>query len=282
MIYIFLSILCSLSIAQLLKWVELKNIDVLKVLVFNYSIAASVSFFSTEWNLDVEASSLIAPILLATFLGLLFILNMIFYSKSIHNVGMGISIAAMRMSLLVPIAISFFVYSEFISSLKMVGIALALISLFLIVPISKISDIKKSIVLIFPFFLFLITGFADGGLKIFDEEFSSILNESQFLTIIFGAAFIIGTGLLMVKKAFSFSLKEMSIGTIVGIVNLYSTYFLLLALKELSGALVFSIINVSLIVLGTIIGIFVWKDTSSYKQRIGLGLAIFSIIILLT
>ena len=49
----------------------------------------------------------------------------------------------------------------------------------------------------------------------------------------------VGISYLVVKKSLKFDLKSIFYGILIGIVNLYSSFFLLSALEKLSGALVF-------------------------------------------
>lgn len=279
--YIALSVACSLAIAHFLKLSKDKSLRLTPVLIINYLIASIISF-AISGNELIQSDSIAPIVLIFSFvLGAIFIANLFVYSTSLDRIGMGISIAAMRMSLVIPIGISLFVYDEAIESLKYVGILLVFLALYLMIPktdSSKKIAIKSSI---FPLLLFLMTGFADTSLKIFERELSSNLPEYGFLGLIFSSSFIIGSVYLLIKKDFSFSKKEVFYGILVGIANLYSSFFLLLALQEMKGALVFSITNISNVVLGAVIGFLVWKDELTILQKVGILLATFSIILLI-
>jgi multidrug transporter EmrE-like cation transporter len=94
-------------------------------------------------------------------------------------------------------------------------------------------------------------------------------------------SFIVGAGILIYQKKLHFSFTEVGYGVAAGIVNLYSSIFLIYALRLMPGSVVFPLVNVSLVVLGTFIGIILWKDTLSEKQWSGLAIAIISIFLLL-
>lgn len=282
--FISLSVFCSLSIAQILKLAENKKMRVLHILVCNYLAGFLISIFnSTEFSLIPEVNSHISIWLLGltVLLGVIFIANMVVYSRSIDRVGMGVSIAAMRMSLIFPIGISLFVFGETIGIIKYGGIILALGSLLLMVP--RISS--KSITGIsdawLPILIFLMTGFADTGLKIYEQLFASQISEDLFVSGIFFISFLVGGSILIKRGEINFSYKEIGYGIATGIVNLYSSIFLIYALKLMPGSIVFPIVNVTLVVLGTFIGIFLWKDHPSIKQWSGLAVAIISIFLLL-
>ncbi|MDZ7680299.1 MAG: hypothetical protein U5J63_00980 [Fodinibius sp.] len=60
-----------------------------------------------------------------------------------HTNGVGITIAAMRLSLLVPVLISVFLYAEYLNILKIAGIVLVFGSLVLLIPQKNSVKIGK-------------------------------------------------------------------------------------------------------------------------------------------
>jgi drug/metabolite transporter (DMT)-like permease len=283
LLFIALSISCSLAIAQILKLAENRKIDVLKILVCNYLAGFLISLFnSKEFSVfpEISPDPNLWLIILMILLGITFIANMVVYSKSIDRVGMGVSIAAMRMSLIFPIAISLFVFGETIGGFKYFGIVLALASLLLMVPKIKTKSISGFSDAWLPVLIFLMTGAADTGLKVYERLFSTQISEDLFVSGIFFFSFLIGLGILIKRKELHFSFTEIGYGIATGIVNLYSSIFLLYALKLMPGSVVFPLVNVSLVVSGTFIGIWFWKDKPSLKQWSGLAVAIISIILL--
>jgi len=234
LLFIALSISCSLSIAQILKLAENRKLDVLKILVCNYLAGFLISLFnSKEFSVfpEVSPNPEIWLIILAGVLGITFIANMVVYSRSIDRVGMGVSIAAMRMSLIFPIGISLFVFGEAIGGFKYFGIILALASLLLMVPRIKTKSISGFSDAWLPVLIFLMTGAADTGLKVYERLFSTQVSEDLFVSGIFFFSFLIGLGILIKRKELHFSFTEIGYGIATGIVNLYSSIFLLYALK---------------------------------------------------
>ena len=284
LIFITLSVSCSLAIAQILKLAENQKMRVLNILVINYIAGSLISLVnSREMEIFPQLDVQLSPWLFTTIvvLGIIFIGNMVVYSKSIDRVGMGVSIAAMRMSLIFPIAVSLFVFGEKIGSLKYLGIVLALLSLLLMVPRIRTRQISGFSDAWLPVLIFLMTGAADTGLKVYEQIFAASLSEELFVSGIFFVSFVIGLSILIKNGELHFSFKEIGYGIATGVVNLYSSIFLIYALKIMPGSLVFPIVNVSLVVLGTFIGIWYWKDHPSIKQWSGLAIAIISLILLL-
>lgn len=278
--FLFLSAIFSLSVAQVLKLIEIKSLRVLNVLVINYLVAVLISIFSTDWSGFSEQRSLVPIVIHSGILGVLFIANFLVYSKSIDKNGMGISIAAMRMSLVFPILLSLLIYNEELKSGLVLGIIFTFVALLLLIPSVKKDHKVQLKFAILPIFLFIISGVTDSGLKIFEQEFSGLFDESQFLASLFFFAFLTGTLILFIRKQLYFRWKEVGYGIVLGAVNLYSSYFILMALKEIPGSIVFPLVNLSIVFVGTFIGVIFWKDRPDKRQWTGLVLASISIFLL--
>lgn len=284
LIYIALSVLCSLVLAQILKIAEQHKLGVMQVLTLNYAAGFLISLLNSK---EINGFSFDIPeidswlILSIAILGVVFIANLLVYSKSIDRVGMGVSIAAMRMSLVVPIGVSLFIFGEQLISIRYWGIVVALFSLFLMVPRIHTKSISGFSDAWLPILIFLMTGIADTGMKVYERVFDRYLSEDLFMSAIFLISFFIGMAVLAKRRQIHFTPKEIGLGIAAGLVNLYSSIFLLYALQMMPGSVVFPLVNVSLVIFGTLIGIWYWRDKPSIKQWTGLAMAILSIILLL-
>lgn len=282
-LYLFLSSVCSLLIAHLLKLTESKKLRTLNTLMVNYLVAFFVAFGvgftehqSAEWVIRPPVPVLLFCLLIGAF----FISNFIAYSKSVHANGMGISVAAMRLSLLVPVLLSVSIYSEVMSGPKILGIILVFGALLLLIPrrnTIRIGNLDASWLLLIIFFL---TGFADASLKIYNEEFSLAFSESIFMGWIFLSAFIIGLVLAIFREGALATLEEVKMGMLIGIPNLYSAIFLIYALEGISGAVAFPIVNTLNVLGGTFLGLWFWDDVVTLKQWGGIAIAIIAILVL--
>jgi len=70
-------------------------------------------------------------------------------------------------------------------------------------------------------------------------------------------------------------------GVALGVPNYFSIYFLLKALQHdsLNSASVFTINNVAIVMLSTLLGIIIFKERLSFKNWAGIGLAVISILL---
>lgn len=281
-LYLLLSSACSLLIAHLLKLTEMKGLRTLNTLTVNYLIASIVAFAvggaqSAAVGISWPQFSLLG---FCVIVGAFFIGNFIAYGKSVHINGVGVTIAAMRLSLLIPVIISVYFYREFLGLWKIVGILLVFGSLVLLIPRKKsvkIGKIDASWLLVV---IFLVTGLSDASLKVYNEELSLSLNETLFMGWVLLGAFLIGFIFSLVKQGPLVTKKEFKMGAVIGVPNLYSSIFLIFALDDISGAVAFSMVNVVNVLGGTMLGLLLWDDNVSLKQWGGIAIALTAILLL--
>lgn len=281
-LYIGLSASCSVLIAHLLKITEVRKLRTLNTLTANYLSAFIIAFIlgvqrSEGW--PGAPSSIL--ILFCMIVGAFFIANFFLYSKSVHANGMGITIAFMRLSVLVPILISIYLYNEHLGWLETLGVILVFSSMIMLVP--KKSTVKLGAInaVWLLLFIFLIAGFADASLKVYEEEFSVQINELLFMSLVFGCAFLIGIAACLMQRDSLFTKDEFKLGAFLGLPNLYSAIFLIWALGSVDGSIAYPVVNILIVLGGTLAGLWYWKDRVTGWQWAGLLLAVIAILILL-
>ena len=105
-----------------------------------------------------------------------------------------------------------------------------------------------------------------------------------FSAAIFGCAALIGMIILILKGlngTLNFNLKNILGGIVLGLVNYYSIYYLMKALqfKDLESSTLFTLNNVSIVMVTTLIGLLLFKESISKKNWLGITLAIAAILL---
>lgn len=284
LLFIVLSAVTSVTIAHFLKVTESRKLNTIRVLTVNYLVATSAAFFYTLTfaHSEVNYETLFQPILLSIGVGVLFIANFFIYSKSVFYNGVGISIAMMRISLIIPVLLSTLWYLEVLTIYQWMGIVLVFITLFLLLPNKKSinntdQSLSKGWLLIF---LFLGTGIGDASLKFYEMEYSQWISKEFFMGMVFMTAFWIGIFYILWNKSWQFTKKEIYVGIAIGIPNLLTSVFLISALELMNGAVVYSSVNVLTVVGGTLLGLYYWKDRFSIKQWAGIFLTMAALALL--
>ena len=280
--FILCSATCSVAIAHLLKVTEVRELRTLNTLTANYLSASVIALTLGVYQLGgLPKMPSLQLILFSVIVGAFFITNFLIFSKSVHANGMGITIVFMRLSLLVPILISVYLYSEYLGLIESLGVFLVFGSMALLVPKKgnvRIGKINAAWLLLF---IFILAGFADASLKVYKEEFSIQVNELIFMGLVFSSAFIIGLIISLLRKGPLFTKGEAQLGGLLGVPNLYSSIFLIWALGTVDGSIAYPVVNIATVIGGSLLGLWYWRDKISTLQWVGMGIAIAAILMLL-
>lgn len=278
--YLLLSIACSTGIFVLFKLIKKHNINTLTAIVINYITASLFGFLN--YNKKIETNELLHSkwLLWAVILGFLFITVFNIMALTAQKYGLSVASVASKMSVVIPVLFGIFIYSESINSQKLLGITLAIVAVILTsVKHDKHRVSHQSFYL--PVLLFLGSGIIDTCVNHFAPDQKIPL----FLIIIFGIAGIIGLILLWVKASkyhFTCNTKTLCFGIGLGLVNYGSMYFLLLALRHKTSetSTIFTINNVGIVVMSSLLGWLLFKEKISIKNGYGIVIALISILLI--
>jgi drug/metabolite transporter (DMT)-like permease len=197
--------------------------------------------------------------------------------------GLSVAAVATKMSVVIPVIFGIYVYHESTHFQKLLGICLALIAVVL-VSIKPKSNVRLKKNLLLPIIVFLGSGIIDTSIKYLETNYIEENGIPLFSATIFCFAGLIGLGVLIRKKIrneFTFNKLSLVGGSVLGIVNYGSIYYLLKALdhESLESSAIFTVNNVAIVMLSAIIGLTIFHEKLSPKNWIGVGLAIISILL---
>ena len=282
MIFLLLSILFSTGLFVIFKYFGIYKIDVLKAIFVNYIVAFSMGFFFAERQIPISEIYLEPWFSGALFLGALFVSIFFVMAMTAQKNGVSVTSIAGKMSVVVPVVFGIILYNESVTFLKIVGIIMALIAVYL----SSVKEEKseKNGTLLLPILLFIGSGTIDTLLKYIQENYVSDEDVSIFSGSLFGIAGAFAFFILVIKtikKREAFGYKNIIAGIILGVPNYYSIIFLIKALqnKNFESSTLFTINNVAIVVVSTLVGLFFFKEKFSIKNKIGVAMAVLGIII---
>lgn len=285
MTYLLLSILASSVIFLVFKLFDYFKINTFQAIVTNYSIACICGFAANTQPVDFQKIITYDWFPGTLFLGVLFIIIFNLMALTTQRSGLSVVSVATKMSVILPIAFGLLYYKEAAGLLKIGGIFLALLAVYMVclkrTETKKVS--KKE--LLFPILVFLGSGIIDTSIKFLESSYVGKEDIALFSAMIFATAFIVGISILcvhLVKGSQKIQLKNILGGIALGIPNYFSIYFLVKALRHptLESSTVFTLNNVGIVMLATLIGIVFFKEKLSVKNWIGIGVAILSIILI--
>ncbi|HYK76915.1 MAG TPA: EamA/RhaT family transporter, partial [Daejeonella sp.] len=141
MIYIFLSICCSVFVSVLLKLAKRYLINIPQAVTWNYAVAAALCWYFYQPDLSAVKSNAY-PLHLA--LGILLPSLFVILAASVRFTGIVRTDLAQRLSLFIPLLASFLIFSESLSGMKMAGIALGFIAIVCSIPWQKKTGFKTT------------------------------------------------------------------------------------------------------------------------------------------
>jgi drug/metabolite transporter (DMT)-like permease len=282
LIFLFLSILFSTGLFVIFKYFGIYKIDVLKAIFVNYIVAFSMGFLLAERQIPIAEIPLEPWFTGALFLGALFVSIFFVMAMTAQKNGVSVTSIAGKMSVVVPVIFGIILYNESVTFLKLVGILIALSAVYL--SSVKEQSSEKNGTLFLPVLLFIGSGAIDTLLKYIQENYVADEDVSIFSGSLFGIAAIFASIILViktVKKRTPFGLKNILAGIILGVPNYYSIIFLIKALqnKNFESSTLFTINNVAIVVVSTLVGLLFFKEKFSVKNKIGVAMAILGIVL---
>jgi len=279
MIYIILSICCSVTVAVLLKLAKRYQISVIQAVAVNYFIALSLCFLF--FKPDVKLITATAPWPIYITLAILLPSIFLFLAASVKKLGIVKTDIAQRLSLFIPILASYFIFKEDFNYLKIVGLIIGFAAI--IFTFLRKSDHQKAgnESLLYPIMVFI-------GFGVIDVLFKQIalykeLPYTTSLFTVFGLAFIVSLLLAIVMVAagkIKLQLVNVVCGFILGLFNFGNILFYMKAHQALAKnpSTVFAAMNLGVIIVGTLIGLIVFKEKLSKLNYAGIILAIAAVI----
>ena len=289
MIYLLLSIFFSTLILVVFRLFKRYGINTFQAIVFNYIIAFLVGFglYGNQWDNSLINSGSWIPF--ALVIGVLFISLFLLMGKSAQENGIGITSVTVKMSLAIPVLLAIYIYNESVYLTKILGIIGALIGVFLItfqkkqqISSSKVQASRGNV--LFLIILFVGSGLLDTLLNYVEKRALGDLSPALFSAIGFGIAGVIGvilfsSSLLLKKQLFNW--KNVLAGVILGIPNYFSIYFLIMAIREpWDDSITYAINNVGIVMASYLLGIILFKESTTFLKLLGGAISIIAIILL--
>ena len=285
MIYLLLSILASTIIFIIFKLFEKFNINILQAIVVNYCIAFTTGILAYKGTITISQLPNLDWFYYTLVLGALFIIVFNLMAITTQRSGLSVVAVATKMSVVIPVLFGLLYYNENLGAIKLFGIGIALIAVYLTSNKSDQRTVINGKLIVLPILVFVGSGIIDTSIKFLEDAYVANNDVPLFSAIIFLAAAIIGFIIIILQVmsgSFKFEFKNVIAGICLGVPNYFSIYFLVKTLRSdiLESSGIFAINNVSIVTLSTFAGIFLFKEKLIRKNWIGIGLAILSIILI--
>lgn len=280
MIYLVLSIICSVTVGVMLKLAKRYQINITQAITWNYLFAICLSLMCFKPDLGSISIDNISPIYWT--LGILLPSIFIFLGLSVRNAGLARTDIAQRLSLFISLSAAFFLFKEDFDRYKEVAIVFGFAAIiFTMYRKSDRTSSKRS------WFYLLLVFLGFGAVDVLFKMVSQITDMpyTTSLFIIYCIAFALSLVYLLylvTHKETKLQLINFFCGCILGIFNFGNILFYLRAHREMSEnpSTVFAAMNMGVIIVGTLIGVFIFRERLSKWNYLGLALALVSIILI--
>jgi len=274
-----------------------KNIDSNQAIFFNYLTAfilgvllslhggAVVNPLKADWLVDV------------IILGFIFLAGMVMLSASTRRVGVAISTVCSRASMVIPIIVSYLLI-EGSAKPKWLLICLVLVAMTLTIWTDKPEGGHKYTLLdiLAPVTVFLMFGASNAYLKVLQhrvtvKDTAAGLSEQVInseISLVTASVFFVAMLMCLYSffkkgpdgKRSPLLIKNVIGGVILGFVNYFCTYTLMLSMKTIDSSFLFPVHNIGIVAIGAIVGWLAFKEKLRPHQVLGIVLAAVSIALL--
>ncbi|RCS28662.1 EamA/RhaT family transporter [Rhodanobacter denitrificans] len=279
MIYVLLSVMCSVLVSVLLKLARRFGIDVGQAIAWNYVVAGALTALLLQPSL-VTLREPGAPWLALAALGLLLPTIFLALAASVRHAGIVRSDAAQRLSLLLSLLAAFALFGERLTAFKALGIALGLLALLCMVWRGGGGSAERGAAgWLYPLAVF-------GGFGVIDILFKRVAQSGvplgASLEAMFALALLVAFALQLwrrVRGQARFTVRNALAGLVLGLANFGNILFYLRGHRALPGhpALVFASMNLGVVALGAVVGLLLFRERLSRLNHAGVALALLAI-----
>jgi drug/metabolite transporter (DMT)-like permease len=279
MSYLLVSILCSVLVSVQLKLMQRRGIDTSQAITWNYLAASLLCFLL----LDPPLAALVhadAPHLELFLLALLLPGIFLALSASVRAAGIVRTDVAQRMSLVLSLLAAFLWFGERADGLRIAGLVLGVVAIVCLVARPE-RGTRSDGAQAWALPLLVLVGYAsvDVLLKHLSAAGTPFAASLQ-------AAFVAAFGVMLAVQALrvwrgrtTITSQALWSGLLLGALNFANILFYVKAHRALpeNPAVVFSMMNIGVVVLGTLVGVFGFGERLSRVNVLAIPLAIVAI-----
>jgi drug/metabolite transporter (DMT)-like permease len=286
-IYIALSVVCSVVVSVLLKLAPRHGVDVRQAIAGNYLVATLLTAALLDPHpslLELPAAHPAGRVLAAR--GVVFAAQLGVVAYSVRRVGVVVTDAAQRLSLLLPLLAAFTLFGEAFSWRKGAGMAIGIVAVACIVLRRRDDDTRSAAGgWGWPLVVFAGMGAIDILFKLVAQltgvPFADVLLATFVLAFVLAALAVIA---LYVGGRMRWRWRNVGGAALLGVFNFGNILFYVQAHRHLAHdpALVFSAMNIGVIVLATLVGVWWLGERIGRLNWAGLALAVVAVLVLAT
>ena len=285
MIYLILAIVFSTGVFVAMRLFERFGLDNHQALMWNYVFASATGFIVCD-KFDTLPELVAEPWFgLSILTGFWFIFTYLLMTASTQRSGVTVTSLSSKLSVVLPTLAGVVLFSETLNFVATMGIVLALVALVLVVG-GKKNNVKTKgngwIVTLLPVFIFFGTGTGDILMKITEQQ-NTVGNLGFMIAFIYFVALIFGIIIVVwdiARGKSRWQWKSAAGGIMLGVINYFSTFCVYNSMRCFDNVVLFPIYNIGVVSLTAIVGWLLFKEKLTWKNYLGLGIAIIAVILI--
>ncbi|WP_262245628.1 EamA/RhaT family transporter [Parapedobacter soli] len=284
MVYVLFSVLCSVTVSVILKLARRYAVDTTQLIVWNYPVAVCSAWFFLQPELSPVYTGVV-PWPLYGALAILLPGIFLALSASIRYAGIVRTEVAQRLSLFITLIAAFWLFNESPQAGKLVGVAIGVAGILCSIGWHKGRNQygPNHRVWIFPMIVFF-------GYGVIDILFKHVAQHTGVpyttsMLVVFSLAMVAAFALLayhLIVLRKKFSMHAIFWGVVLGGFNFANILFYMKAHRAVpdNPSVVFTGMNVGVIALGALVGIYLFQEKLSPINKVGIVLALVSVLII--
>ncbi|MBP5401412.1 MAG: EamA family transporter [Bacteroidales bacterium] len=283
MIYLVLAIVFSAGVFVTMRFFKRFGLDNHQALMWNY-VFATVTGFLMCGRVDT------VPVLvgeawfgLSLLTGFWFIFTYLLMTASTQSSGVTVTSLSSKLSVVLPAMAGILLFQETLGWQVAIGIILALVALVLVVGGGNQSvENNKGTRWVLPILIFFGTGTGDILMKLNEQrnhadDMSFMIAFIYLISMLFG---IILVSYELIRGKSKWQNKSIIGGVALGVINFFSTYCIFQAMRCFDNVILFPIYNIGVVSLTALIGWLVFKERLTWKNYLGLAIALIAVILI--
>ncbi len=296
--YLLMSIAFTVLLLLILKSYERFRVPTFPAIVVNYWVCVltgSVVMGKQPLSMDLLQAAWLPY---ATVLGGLFVFGFYTIGVTLQKFNLAVATVMQKMSLVLSVPFGIYAFSEEANWLKISGLLLAVIAIFLTnapapkEPSSEQIDAPAAAAAPFLWVFPAITFFSSGAIECILQYTQEVIIKNDpnpqdasamFTLVSFGIAAVFGTIALVVQHfrgLSSWQWRALPAGFILGVPNYFTIFFLLLAFSWADKSMILPINNVGILLGSTAAGLLLFSERLRPINLAGVGVAVLSIVLI--
>ncbi len=279
-------ILLNVVVAIIFKIFPRYNIDVKRAIIVNYFTCVATAWAADYVEFNTHLPMVKDFVIWTLPMGILFFTVFLIIGKTVASFGVLVATTSQKLSLILPVVIALLFFDEPLTTWKLPGL-LAAIGAVLYINANgspRLPKLNALTTLSLPLLTWLGSSAVDLSLFLSEKYQAAQGHNLLFTASLFFFAGLSGLLFVIVqdfKTGSSWKKKDILAGTCLGIPNFFSIYLIVVLLSDgWQGSILFPMLNVAIILMTTLVGLFIFKEDFSRNRKAGIILAIFAIILL--